>query len=230
MAVGPVKWAERWVTRAQRRGDLRAERFRRHEEAVRAGTEPPGFVERIGSTINQVPFLPRYVNSEWALEGRPADASIRLADAWLTWVRNGLVCGPDGVEVTIWIRRAGQDLPFHHPPDDRAWVKRAELPDRREDYAVCVRRMPAGPVESIRSFPAETSARWYAVELAREIRLDGITTLRLASSLPVRPPRTAGLDELMTEAIVGVGRGVVRGFLWLPMHARSRWRRLRTGR
>jgi hypothetical protein len=225
-----VKWAERWVARAQRRADLRAERFRRHEEAVRAGTEPPGFLDGIESRLDRPPFVKLYVNPEWAREGRPDDAWLRLVDAWLTWVKNGLVSGPDGVEVTIRVRHAGQDLPFHFPPGDRAWVKRAELAGRREDYAVCVRRMAAGPVETIRSFPAETSARWYAVELAREIRLAGLTALRPSSIVPARPPRTAGMEELVAEALVGVGGRVVRGILWVPRRARTRWRRVRTGR
>jgi hypothetical protein len=32
-----VKWAERWMARAQRKADLRDERFRCHREGVRAG-------------------------------------------------------------------------------------------------------------------------------------------------------------------------------------------------
>jgi hypothetical protein len=53
------------------------------------------------------------------LDARPDEASLRLADAWLTWVRHGLVAGPDGVEVRIWIRSAGQDLPFRHTAGDQ---------------------------------------------------------------------------------------------------------------
>jgi hypothetical protein len=35
LVAGPVTWTERWIARAQRKADLRAERFRRHEEGVR---------------------------------------------------------------------------------------------------------------------------------------------------------------------------------------------------
>jgi len=44
-----VKWTERWIARAQRKADLRAERFVRHEEGVRAGTEPPSLLDRMES-------------------------------------------------------------------------------------------------------------------------------------------------------------------------------------
>lgn len=53
MAGGPVNWAERWMARAQRKGDLRAERFVSHEEGVRAGTEPPSLLERIESAAKE---------------------------------------------------------------------------------------------------------------------------------------------------------------------------------
>ncbi len=44
-----MKWTERWIARAQRKADLRAERFLRHEEGVRAGTEPPSLLDRMES-------------------------------------------------------------------------------------------------------------------------------------------------------------------------------------
>ena len=179
-----VKWTERWIARAQRKADLRTERFRRHEEGVRAGAEPPNFLERIaetGEVIVRHHSAERHANADWPLAARPSDESLRLAHAWLTWVKNGPVCGPDGVEVTIWIRSAGHDLPFHYLPGDQAWVPRQQLPASRDDYVVCVRRLPAGPVQSIGSFASETSARWYAVGLAWQVREAGITALRPAS-------------------------------------------------
>src|SRR6266571_1395819 len=88
LVAGPVKWTERWIARAQRKADLRAERFLWHEEGVRAGTEPPSFRERMESsgTLNRGPFTRRYLNSDWALDARPDDASLRWANEWLTWV------------------------------------------------------------------------------------------------------------------------------------------------
>jgi hypothetical protein len=76
LVAGLVKWTERWIARAQRQADLRAERFLRHEEGVRAGTEPPSFRERMESsgTLNRGPFTGRYVNSDWPLDARPDDA------------------------------------------------------------------------------------------------------------------------------------------------------------
>jgi hypothetical protein len=66
MGGGPVKWTERWVARAQRKADLRDKRFRRHEEGVRAGTEEPGFLERLGPLIPVDPlFQRRYVNADF---------------------------------------------------------------------------------------------------------------------------------------------------------------------
>jgi hypothetical protein len=232
LVVGLVKWTERWIARAQRQADLRAERFVRHEEGVRAGTEPPSFLDRMESlgTSDRAPFTRHYVNSDWPSDARPDDASLRLLNAWLTWVGQGPICGPDGVDVTVWIRSAGQDLPFSYTPGDQAWLTRAELPASRNGYTVCIRRMPAGAAESIRSFGSETSARWYAVGLAKQVREAGITALRPASVPAVRPPPTAGLDEVLIDGIVGVGVRVGRGLLWLPQRARGGWRRVRTGR
>jgi len=220
------------MARAQRRADLRAERFLRHEEGVRAGTEPPSFTERIESlgTVNRAPFTQRYVNSDWPGDARPDDASLRLATAWLTWVGRGPICGPDGVEVTVWVQSAGQELPFDYPPGDQAWRTRSELlASRRNSYTVCVRRMPAGAAESIRSFAVETSARWYAVGLAQQVREVGITALRPAD-IPVRPLPTVGIDKVLVDGIVTMGVQAGRGLLWLPQRARGSWRRMRTGR
>jgi hypothetical protein len=231
LVAGPVRWTERWIARAQRKADLRAERFLRHEEGVRAGTEPPSFPERMESwgTFSRAPFTQRYVNSDWPLDARPDDASLRLANAWLTWVGRGPICGPDGVEVTVWVRSAGQDLPFNYTPGDQAWRTRAELLASRNGYTVCIRRMPAGAAESIRSFAIETSARWYAVGLAKQVREVGITALRPAD-IPVRPLPTAGIDELLLDGIVTISVHLGRGLLWLPERARGGWRRVRTGR
>lgn len=226
-----MKWTERWIARAQRKADLRAERFLWHEEGVRAGTEPPSFRERMESsgTLNRGPFTRRYLNTDWPLDARPDDASLRLANAWLTWVGRGPICGPDGVEVTIWVRSAGRDLPSHYPPGDQAWLTRTELLASRNGYTVCIRRMPAGAVESIRSFAIETSARWYAVGLAKQVRETGITALRPAD-IPVTPLPAAGMNEVLADGIIAVSMHVGRGLLWLPQRARARWRRVRTGR
>ena len=90
-------------------------------------------------------------------------------------------------------------------------------------------RAPGGPAKSIRSFPIETSARWYAVGLTKQVRDVGITALRSAD-IPVAPLPTAGMDEVLMDGIVGVSVHVGRGLLWLPQRARARWRRVRTGR
>lgn len=80
-----MKWAERWMARAQRKASLRDERFGRHQEGVRAGTEPPGFLDRLESSRVLDPanprYFPRYVNADWPLDARPDEASLRLADA-----------------------------------------------------------------------------------------------------------------------------------------------------
>jgi hypothetical protein len=100
------------MARAQRKADLRDERFGRHQEGVRAGREPPGFLDRLESSGVLDPansrYVPRYVNADWPLDARPDEASLRLADAWLTWVGHGPVAGPDGVAVRIWIQSDGQ--------------------------------------------------------------------------------------------------------------------------
>ena len=131
MSRWAVKWAERWMARAQRKAALRDERFRRHQDGVRAGTESPGFLDRLESSVVLDPanprHFPRYVNADWPLDARPDEASLRLADAWLTWVGHGPVAGPDGDEVRIWIRSAGHDLPFRYTTGDQGWVRRRDL-------------------------------------------------------------------------------------------------------
>jgi hypothetical protein len=141
-------WAERWMARAQRKADLRDERFGRHQEGVRAGIEPPGFLDRLESSRVLDPANPRYVNADWPLDARPDEASLGLANAWLTWVGHGPVAGPDGVAVRIWIRSAGQDLPFRYTPGDQGWVRRRDLAASGNDYTVCIRRLPAGRAQA----------------------------------------------------------------------------------
>ena len=148
-----MKWPERWIARAQRKADLRAERFLRHEEGVRAGTEPPSLLDRM--------------------------------ESWNT----------------LFLER----------------------------FETCVRRMPAGPARRFCSFATETSARWYAVELARQVRQAGITALRPADIFPERP-RSARSERVLAAEIIGVSRGSGHGLLWLPRHARAHWRQVRTGR
>ncbi|HLK77450.1 MAG TPA: hypothetical protein VKU77_27850 [Streptosporangiaceae bacterium] len=64
-----MKWAERWMARAQRQAARRDERFRRHRDGMRAGTEPPGFLDRLESSGVLDPadprYFPRYVNADW---------------------------------------------------------------------------------------------------------------------------------------------------------------------
>jgi hypothetical protein len=220
------------MTRAQRRADLRDERLRRHHEGVHAGGEQPSFLERLESSNRLDPANSRsrsYVNADWPLDARPDEASLRLAEAWLTWVGHGPVAGPDGIEVTIWVRCAGQDLPFRHTPGDQGWVRRRDVAASGPDYSVCVRRMPAEPAQSIRSFSTETRARWYAVGLAQKIREVGISALRSAD-IAAAPRPTTGLDEALAEGIAGVVIQAGRGFRWLPRRARAQLRRARTGR
>jgi hypothetical protein len=228
-----VKWAERWMARAQRKAARRDERFRRHQDGVRAGTESPGFLDRLESSGVLDPanprHFPRHVNAGWPLDARPDDASLRLANAWLTWVGHGPVAGPDGVAVRIWIRSADQDLPFGYTPGDQGWVRRRDIAASGNDYTVCIRRMPAGRAQAIRRFAFETSARWYAVGLAQKVREVGITALR-PTDIPAGPRPTAGLDHVLAEGIYGVGLQVGRGFGWLPRRVRAQWRRARTGR
>jgi hypothetical protein len=240
--AGPVKWTERWIARAQRKADLRAERFLRHEEGVRAGTEPPSLLDRMETQttlfqerletrgmVQRAYANERRINNHWPLAGRPHDVPPGLADAWRTWV-DGPVRGPDGVRVAIWVRFGGQDLPFRDPPDDRARVRWQEFADGGKVYTVCVRRMPAGPALRFCFFATETSARWYAVELARVVRQVGITALRPADIFPERP-RSARSERVLAAEIIGVRPGSGHnGLRWLPRHARAGWRRVRTGR
>jgi hypothetical protein len=217
------------MARAQHQADLRDERFRRHAEGVRDGTERAGFLDRLASSRMADPAGSGYVNTDWPLDARPDEAALRLAEAWLTWVGPGPVAGPDGVAVRIWIRSAGQDLPFRPTPGDQRWVRRRDRAAGRDDYAVCVCRLPAGRAQAVRTFASETSARWYAVGLARQVREAGVTALRPAD-VPAGPRPTAGLDHVLAEGIFGAGLQLGRGLGWLPRRVRDQWRRARTGR
>jgi hypothetical protein len=211
LAGGPVKWFDRLAERAQRKSDLRAQRFLRHQERVRAGTELPTFLERIE------PKGPRAVPRA-------------LEEAWLTWIGDGRVYGPDGVEVVISVQFGDQDLPFPYPPGEPAPQIRAQPPPSQNSYAVCVRRMPAGPVESTCLLPNEINARWHAIELAKEVRIYGITALRPSKFYPPGHLQHLGADEVIEAMIDGVSAGLARGSRWLPEHARAGWRRVRAGR
>jgi hypothetical protein len=233
LAAGPVKWTERWIARAQRKADLRAERFVRHEAGVRAGTEAPGFLDRLESWIvfRTERFIgwgslsaayknERSISRNWPRAVRSDGAA--LAEEWRTWVAGGPVRGPDGVMVVIGVKFGGEDLPFDDLPD-RAPVTRLEFAESRKVYSVCARQ-PSGRVWGFRSFATETSARWYAVELARTVRQVGVTGLQRSAVLPERR-RSARSDRVLAEQILGV-RISPPG---LPQRARARWRRIRTG-
>jgi hypothetical protein len=202
-----------------------------NSSGVRAGTEPPSLLDRMEAQttlfmerfetwgiLEQAYANERRINGQWPSAARPDDTSPDLSDAWRTWVADGPVRGPDGVQVSIWVRSAGQQLPFHDPPDDQA----------REFYTVCIRRMPAGPAGGFCSFITETSARWYAVELARMVRAVGITGMRPSDVFPERL-RSARSERVLAEEIIGV-RGSGHGLLRLPRRGRARWRQVRTGR
>jgi hypothetical protein len=215
LAGGPVKWFDRWAERAQRKSDLRAERYLRHVEGVRAGTEPPRILERMENQTQ-----------ERIRRGVPW----RLEDAWLTWIGDGHISGPDGVEVIVSVQFTGRDLTFPYAPAELAPRLRAQPPPSLNNYAVCVRRMPDGPVESTCMLPNETHARWQAIELAKQVAQYGITALRPSKLDPPGHLQYPGVDELISHAIDGVSASLARGSRWLPEHARAGWRRVRTGR
>jgi hypothetical protein len=205
---------------------------------VHAGTEPPNFIERLESSMTlsgerlrtRVSFHAacaneRLINPNWPQAAGPYDTSLGLADAWRTWVTDRPVRGPDGVAVTIWIRCDDNDLPFHDPPYDRAGVTWQELAESQKTYTVCVRRTPAGPTQYFSSFATETSARWYAVELAQAVRQSGIVWLRPSDILPdrSRPPR---FERILASEITGVNRDWSHRSLRLSQRARARWRQV----
>jgi hypothetical protein len=236
-----VKWTERWIARAQRKSDLRAERFRRHEEDVRTGTEPPSLMERMESSMTlagdrldargrfQVACAnERLINPGWPLTPPPHDTSLGLADAWRTWVADGPIRGPDGVAVTIWVRSDDKDLPFHEPPYEQAGITWRELAESQRTYTVCVRRTSAGSTQQFISFTTETSARWYAVELARVVPQSGITSLRPSDLLPDRS-RPARSERILAAEISGTSRGSGHRSRRLAHRARALWRQVRTG-
>jgi hypothetical protein len=255
--AGPVKWTERWIARAQRKADLRDERFRRHQQGVRAGTEPPSLMDRLeaGNTRAMERFETRGVASlalanERRINRGPLAArsyGSSLAEAWRTWVTDGPVRGPDGVEVRIWVRYADQDLPFHDRPDYQPCPTWQELDESRKVYTVCVRPTLDPPVPiSLAScfsgigtgarsyavdFATEISARWYAVEFAWIVRRAGITGLEPSDIFPERPRRrSARLERVVAEEIIGIRSRSGHDMLGLPRRARGRWRQVRTGR
>ena len=259
-----MKWTERFIARAQRKSDLRAERFLRHEARVRAGTEAPNFMERLESSKAlaeerlraQIRFQiacanERLINANWPRAAAPYQTSLELAEAWRTWVTDGPTRGPDGVAVTVWVEVDDTCLPFHDPPYDEAGMGWPELADRQRTYAVWVRRTSIAPTrlfpslanarsaawylretrpaKQYRLFATETSARWYAVELARAVRQSGITWIRPSDLLPDRA-RPARSDRILAAEIAGERGGSEHHPLRLSQHARSLWRRVRTGR
>jgi len=241
LAGGPVRWTELWIARAQHKADLRAERFRRHEEGVRTGSESPNLLDRMASRtalfherletsglLLQAYANERVINGHWPLGARPDDTPA-LAEQWRTWVTDGPVRGPDGVTVVIWVRSAGRDLPFRDFPADQTPVTWQELAARQTAYTVCVRRMPGGPALRFCSFATETSARWYAVELARTVRQAGITGLRPSDILPERP-RPARSEHALASDLTGGSRRPGRHPPRLPHRARTLWRQIRTSR
>jgi hypothetical protein len=205
LAAGPVKWTERWIARAQRKADLRAERFVRHEAGVRAGTEPPGFLDRLESwivfrterfvswgSLSAAYASERSISRNWPRAVRSDGAA--LAEEWRTWVAGGPVRGPDGVMVVIGVKYGGEDLPFDDLPD-RAPVTRLEFAETRKVYSVCACQ-PSGRVWGFRFFATENQRT-----LVRgRARQDRAASRRHRTAAICRTPRAAPLGALGPRA------------------------------
>jgi hypothetical protein len=189
-----VKWAERWIARAQRKADARDERYRR---SLQAGEIPPGLFEGLAAR-RQAAFDQRRAQSRdqsrAILRRYPELAS--YAEASQLVPRHGeSFRGPDGVEVSVW-----------HAAGDPIWPGWPELPSRwhrsrkewlfamagycvslplkllllrsHEMYTARAETMSGPPVSVTRDFPTYGEAVLYAALLAKEVQAGGVEALR----------------------------------------------------
>jgi hypothetical protein len=189
-----MKWTDRWIGRAQRKADQRTERYRQRQEAKHAGELPQGWVDKLV-----------------AHQQRVADQRIAHDHVqYLLWqeivdqLRQGPVCGPDGVLVLIcyeesgmhWVRGSSPEHQWPSASRNQFYALIGWWPSLlvhllvfRGGYSIYASTVSGPPVTLVRRFPDRMQAAAHAVRLARNVRASGAEALRRDARLA-----TAGQD------------------------------------
>jgi hypothetical protein len=204
MPSRPVKGTERWAARMQRSADARDERYRRRQAAVGTGEIPPsladGLIDHQQAAFDRSEAT-RRARSDAFLARYPEIGSYSEASDQL---HSGPVCGPDGVEVSVWITKSGRVRAARPAPPTwwpRSRVKRflattgyrLSLPRKllasQETYTAYAYTLSGPLVRVARRFLNWEEAFLYAASLAKRVRADGVEALR-PDALPAAPGGT----------------------------------------
>jgi hypothetical protein len=190
----------------QRSADARDERYRRRQAAVRAGEIPlslaDGLIGHQQASFERSDAM-RRARSDAILARYPEIGSYSEADYQLY---SGPVCGPDGVEVSVWTAKSGRVRAERPAPPawwPRSRVKRffamtgyyLSLPRKllaSEETHTAYAYPLSGPMVKVeRRFLYWQEAFLYAATLAKRVRADGVDALRR----DVQPAAAPGAGE-----------------------------------
>ncbi len=190
-----MKWAERWIARAQRKADARDERYRRGQAGELPLSLMQGLIARRQAALDW--RKAQYREQRDALLGRyPEVTSYAEAYGLLRYDAPPLR-GPDRVEVAVWCAVS-----------DRIWIGWA-LPSRwhqsraerlravarycvtfplkpwpyQEIHSAFAKTMSGPPVKVARHFPSREEAVLYAALLAKRVQAGGVEALRQEARL-----------------------------------------------
>jgi len=187
----------------QRSADARDERYRRRQAAVSAGEIAPNLAEGL-IAHQQAAFersdARRRARSDAFLARYPEIGSYDEASYQLN---SGPVCGPDGVEVSVWYAKSGRV--WAERPAPPAWWPRSRvkrffamtgyylaLPRKllasEETHTAYAYTMSGPLVRVARRFLTWEEAFLYAATLAKRVRAGGVEALRP----DVQPTAAAG--------------------------------------
>lgn len=184
-----MKWAERWIARAQRKADARDERYRRRL----AEEIPPSLMGGLAAR-RQVTFDRQQARRQVILRLYPELTSYAEAQSLLRG-SGGSFRGPDGVEVCVWAAAGAQIWPGWPAPPSRWRRSRAEwlfaiagycvsLPLRllllksHEIHSANAYTMSGPPVWVARAFPSFEEAVLHAALVAKRVQAGGVEALR----------------------------------------------------
>jgi hypothetical protein len=178
-----MKWVDGWAARAQRFADRRDEHYRRHQEAVRAGTTAPTLIDRASASSQ------RLVQAD--------DRYFQQLCQVIQVLTAGPVSGPDGTPVRICLSESV--VPFllsSRPPKDsmpKSWLHAIATERTLTGQAAAIRlsgSIPtwvyayalSGPPHQVRHrFRYGFQANRYVLALAQDVRSRGVSALNWSS-------------------------------------------------
>jgi hypothetical protein len=170
----------RWAARTHRTADRRDEHYRQHQEAVRAGRQPPGPGDRFSAS--------------WQQLAEADNSYFQRCCQVIQLLTSGPVSGPDGIPVLICLAESSvRYLLISRPPKlpmPGPWLRAIAMERTLTGQAArikmtgCTPRfayayaMSGPPLQVRRRFRYSADALTYVLGLAEDVRSRGVQVLR----------------------------------------------------